>query len=250
MKNLKEQAVKRYKENKRNFSGLIQTSVRETQIYSRKDKYYASTINNKSTKDCILINTDTVSAACSIDGKNKVCVLNFASFTTPGGGFIEGAMAQEEAICHKSTLYNVLLEKMEVYMENRQNENYGMYEDKAIYSPSVLFLDEVNGHKLVDVLTCAAPNKGRALTENVSEKYIDAMMERRIEFMYDVALANQVDTLILGAWGCGVFGNNPETVCRMLVKHRPEEIKVVFAIPGGINYDAFQKVFNEMEESI
>lgn len=250
MKNLKEQAVKRYKENKRNFSGLIQTSVRETQIYSRKDKYYASTINNKSTKDCILINTDTVSAACSIDGKNKVCVLNFASFTTPGGGFIEGAMAQEEAICHKSTLYNVLLEKMDFYNENCLNENHGLYTDRAIYSPSVLFLNDVEGNKLVDVLTCAAPNKHRALTENVSDKDIDAVMERRIEFMYDVALANQVDTLILGAWGCGVFGNNPETICRMLIEHRPEEIEAVFAIPGGINYDAFQKVFDEMEDKL
>lgn len=250
MKNLKEQAVKRYKENKRNFSGLIQTSVRETQIYSRKDKYYASTINNKSTKDCILINTDTVSAACSIDGKNKVCVLNFASFTTPGGGFIEGALAQEEAICHKSTLYNVLLEKMDFYNENCLNENHGLYTDRAIYSPSVLFLNDVEGNKLVDVLTCAAPNKHRALTENVSDKDIDAVMERRIEFMYDVALANQVDTLILGAWGCGVFGNNPETICRMLIEHRPEEIEAVFAIPGGINYDAFQKVFDEMEDKL
>lgn len=99
-------------------------------------------------------------------------------------------------------------------------------------------------------ITCAAPNKHRALTENVSDKDIDAVMERRIEFMYDVAIANQVDTLILGAWGCGVFGNNPETICRMLIEHRPEEIESVFAIPGGINYDAFQKVFDEMENKL
>ena len=54
MKNFKEQAVKRYKENKRNFSGLIQTSVRETQIYSRKDKYYASTITTKAPRIAFL----------------------------------------------------------------------------------------------------------------------------------------------------------------------------------------------------
>lgn len=78
-----------------------------------------------------------------MNGGRKLCVLNFASFTNPGGGFIDGAMAQEEAICHNSTLYNILVEKMEFYNENRLNENHGLYTDRAIYSPSVLFLNNV-----------------------------------------------------------------------------------------------------------
>ncbi len=250
MINIKRKAISRYEENKKNYSGLIQTSIRESEIYEEKRNYYSSAFHNTNTAGCVLVSADTVSAACSMNGGRKLCVLNFASFTNPGGGFIDGAMAQEEAICHNSTLYNILVEKMDFYNENRLNENHGLYTDRAIYSPSVLFLNDVEGSKLVDVLTCAAPNKHRALTENVSDKDIDAVMERRIEFMYDVAIANQVDTLILGAWGCGVFGNNPETICRMLIEHRPEEIEAVFAIPGGINYDAFQKVFDEMENKL
>ena len=89
MINIKRTAISRYEENKKNYSGLIQTSIRESEIYEEKRNYYSSAFHNTNTAGCVLVSADTVSAACSINGGRKLCVLNFASFTNPGGGFID-----------------------------------------------------------------------------------------------------------------------------------------------------------------
>ena len=242
MLSLKEKAMERVNENKAKYSGLIQTAIRESSIFEEKQTY--SSASNNGRGRCMLMNTDTVTAAliaCNASECGKVAVLNFASFTNPGGGFIYGAMAQEEAICHSSTLYNVLSENKEFYEQNNSFINDGLYKDRALYTPSILFIGE-KGSRVVDVITCAAPSKTEAMSHGIPKDTIDRTMKKRIAFMYDVALSNQVDTLILGAWGCGVFGNDPEKVCKTMIAYCPKEMSVIFAIPGGINYEAFNKV--------
>lgn len=181
----------------------------------------------------------------------QLCVLNFASFTRPGGGFIKGAIAQEEALCHVSNLYNVLLAFKDEYNKNFNKSSFetGLYEDWGIFSPSVYFKFGENSDLLVNVITCPAPNY------NVYKKYCSdenlylKTLESRIKFVLDMAKVHDQEILILGAFGCGVFGND-STLVASIFKSQLRNYKfekVIFAIPdnGNGNYVAFKKVFND-----
>lgn len=157
------------------------------------------------------------------EGK-RVGVLNFASATTPGGGVIHGSSAQEEAICRCSTLYPCLnTEQMWklFYLPHRKVDN-PLYNDDCIFTSAVkVFKEDTDFPELllkkdwwdVDVITCAAPNL-RAMqgVRNISYKDLKALYLARIKKIFAVAMANKTEVLILGAFGCGAFGNPPELV--------------------------------------
>ena len=185
---------------------------------------------------------------------DKVCALNFASFKNPGGKFLEGSMAQEESLCHVSTLYNVLRAfRNTFYHDNLTRINRLLYANKAIYSPHIVFADETSTkHATCDIITCAAPNyraaakyRGVTMEENTRALY------DRCKFVLDVAAEHRVDVLILGAYGCGVFGQDPYMVAKifkhLLVDYTTKFNKVIFAIPnsghGTRNFAAFDSVF-------
>ena len=242
------QAKERYEENKSRFSGIIQTSARESVIY---DHIFEKEDNNSSIDGIKLMKTDTVSALSALVDEikmdaNKIAVLNFASDLNPGGAFMSGSMAQEEALCHESTLYNVLEMKSDFYEKNKEDQKKGLYKNRAIFSPSILFFTKT-GNIVTNVITCAAPNKHRALDGKIPESMIDYTMDMRISFMYDIAKKQDIKTLILGAWGCGVFGNDPHTVCRLLIKRRPKGMNVIFAIPDKKNFDAFTEEMHKTD---
>ena len=179
-------------------------------------------------------------------------VLNFASYKEPGGKFIEGSMAQEEALCHSSFLYNVLSQCPEYYRWNNEHKNRGFYKNRALYSPMVRFFHGENTY-VADVITCAAPNLSTARKYcHVSQQENTAALNSRIQFLLDIAEREKVDTLILGAWGCGVFGQNPEEVAHTFKNNLSERNirKVIFAIPAGNkNFETFNKVFNPQKDS-
>ncbi len=146
----------------------------------------------------------------------RVAVLNFASARNPGGGFLRGAVAQEEDLARKSGLYLCLEPHKTYYAENRAQSSY-LYTDHLIYSPSVPFIRtaemQLAAPVLVDVITSPAPNAGEVLKhEPGSHKDLASTLVRRSRDIFAVAQLNQVDTLVLGAWGCGVFRNNPQDV--------------------------------------
>lgn len=179
---------------------------------------------------------------------DKVAVLNFASYKNPGGQFLNGSMAQEEALCHDSTLYNVLVQFDDYYNWNRLNLNKALYKDRAIYSPDIIFMDK-NRTFSVDVITCAAPNYGAASKYcHVSKKENDAVLKQRIDFVFSIAIENNVDRLILGAWGAGVFKQDPYTVANFfkdaITDYRYHFKEIFFAIPRGRNgnYDIFSNI--------
>ncbi len=204
-----------------------------------------------------LVDADSVTAIYNERGKNgKMCVLNFASFKEPGGQFINGSMAQEEALCHESFLYNVLKEKTTFYEWNKKNLNYSQYKNHALYSPNVIF-ERINGGKVkCDVLTCAAPNitPARKYGFPVTEAQNSINLGNRISYILDVAEDNHVDTLILGAYGCGVFGQDPKVVCdyflHFLNSSKYMFKNVIFAIPKtkNGNYEAFKEVMEVYDE--
>ncbi|GAA2624181.1 MULTISPECIES: TIGR02452 family protein [Streptomyces] len=146
-----------------------------------------------------------------------VAALNFASARNPGGGYVRGAKAQEEALCRASALYETLLEAPEYYEVHRA-ERSTFYTDRVIHSPGVPVFRDDRGGLLetpfrVGFLTSPAPNAGtirRQEPERTAE--IPAALSRRAERVLEVAVLHGYRQLVLGAWGCGVFRNDPAQV--------------------------------------
>ncbi len=189
-------------------------------------------------------------------GSGHLAALNFASAKNPGGGFLGGAQAQEESLARSSGLYPCLLRQPQFY-ERHRNSRCLLYQHTAIFSPGVPFFVDDNGELLdepaiASVITSPAPNAG-ALANNEPAKLplVPETLRRRAEFVLQLAVAKQVDTLILGAWGCGVFRNDPSLVAdafaRLLLGNgsfATAFTKVVFAIFDKSPNSAVLKAFN------
>lgn len=193
---------------------------------------------------------DSVSAVFKYTDQNsKTTVLNFASYKQPGGMFLQGSKAQEECLCHESTLYNVLMRFEDTYYaSNKKQLNRALYQNAALYSPDVCF-ERNNNSVECDVITCAAPNFSAASKYcNVSREENTTVLESRIKFILYLAATQQVDTLILGAFGSGVFGQDAKEVAEItmkLLKHYDGVFKeVIFAVidEKSANYQAFNDV--------
>jgi len=144
-------------------------------------------------------------------------MLNFASARNAGGGFINGAKAQEEDLCRCSGLYPCLISQRGYYDANRKQES-ALYTDHLIYSPNVPWFrtrsrDDPDILILASVITAPAPNAGVVLSrESDALPKIEATLRRRAGLVLAVAAGNGPRTLLLGAWGCGVFRNDPALV--------------------------------------
>jgi uncharacterized protein (TIGR02452 family) len=146
-----------------------------------------------------------------------VAVLNFASARNPGGGYLNGAQAQEETLCRASALYACVVEVREFYDHHRANRD-PFYTDRVIHSPAVPVFRDDRGELLDEpytagFLTAAAPNAGvvlRTAPERVPE--LPRALATRAERVLETAAAHGYRRLVLGAWGCGVFQNDPAQV--------------------------------------
>ncbi|MFF4099213.1 TIGR02452 family protein [Streptomyces sp. NPDC001903] len=185
----------------------------------------------------------------------SVAVLNFASARNPGGGYVRGAKAQEEALCRASALYETLLEAPEYYEVHRAGRST-FYTDRVIHSPGVPVFRDDRGELLdtpfrAGFLTSPAPNAGtirRQEPERAGE--IPAALARRAERVLETAALHGYPRLVLGAWGCGVFRNDPAEVAeafRALLAGRFAGVfeRVVFAVldrdPGP--RETFERAF-------
>lgn len=177
----------------------------------------------------------TYEAASAYEGL-KVCVHNFASATNPGGGVTKGSSAQEECLCRCSTLYfNLNTSDMwgGFYSPHRAMQD-PIHNDDCIYTPDVVvFKSDTSEPKLlneeawykVNVITCAAPNL-RLMPSNamntgdgvkrakISDNDLYDLHVKRLTRIMDIAVAGGNEVVILGAFGCGAFENNPEVVAK------------------------------------
>lgn len=212
----------------------------------------------------VLVSADTVTALFGIKDEGRTAVLNFASYKNPGGKFMEGSAAQEESLCHASTLYNVLRSPVfnEYYAYNRTHLNNGLYLNRSIYSPDIIFFgSDGNGpyldQKNADVITCAAPNvrqfcRTADCFNPDNRNIVDETIYERCRYVLTIAEHHGVDNLILGAFGCGVFGCDPRVVSRMFkkaIRDCPVNFKqIIFAIPNNghssDNFYEFAKTFD------
>lgn len=163
-------------------------------------------------------NLSTVEAVriLAAEGKTAVGVLNFASARNPGGGFLNGAKAQEETLTISSALYPTLTAHEEYYRENRAQRSM-MYLDYGIYSPEVLFFrDEelrlTETPVKASVLTLPAVNMGQALLKGEDPEEARRVMRRRMKLALSIFAEKGAEHLVLGAYGCGVFRNDPRDV--------------------------------------
>jgi len=150
----------------------------------------------------------------------KIGVLNFASAKNPGGGFLKGTQAQEESLARSSALYKSILKCRGHYEFHRSHDSL-LYSDRMLYSPDcpVFRKDDetlLETPYLVDFITSPAPNAGELWRKQSqdAEKIREVLYERGAKLL-SLAIYNGCDALVLGAWGCGVFKNNPATVAQM-----------------------------------
>ena len=166
-----------------------------------------------------------------------MAVLAFASFTNPGGGYIQGYLGQEPTLCADSYLYNVLDKQRKWYGENRRrNINCELYRNRALVVPAVRF-DRNHVHAYADVIVAAAPNAKRARQEyRVSDDALLDALRDRIRFVLAICDELGREKLVLGAWGCENNGFDAEAVAELFRKELASgdfKVKqVFFAVPS------------------
>jgi uncharacterized protein (TIGR02452 family) len=222
-------------------------SINETRLFApgQLAKFAAVTPAPRVTPRIRVTNCTTLSAARqlhAVHGGERVALLNFASARHPGGGFLSGSQAQEESLARASGLY-ASLSRMTGYYEANRRSNSAVYTDHMIYSPLVPILRDDDDRLLddpwsVSMITAPAVNAGVVRSqepENVAR--IREVMNHRIGCVLALAAQHGQDALVLGAWGCGVFANDPCEVAELFAGHLLGKgryarafVEVVFAI--------------------
>lgn len=170
-----------------------------------------------------VVDATTAAAARRLAASGPVCALNFASAKNPGGGFLGGAKAQEEDLARCSALYTCQLTARGYYDANRACDSM-LYTDHLIYSPAVPFfrddrLDLLEQPFACSVITAPAPNAGEALRRDpAAGPAIARALARRAAMVLAAAAAEGERRLVLGAWGCGVFRNDPHAVAAVFAE--------------------------------
>ena len=205
----------------------------------------------------------TFKAASLYKNAGNVTVLNFASSRNPGGGVANGSRAQEECLCRCSTLYPCLSCKdaFELFYDVHRKELDTLYNDDIIFTPQVVVFksdEEVPANLplkdrfYVNVITCAAPNINAYIASGnaLSEETLRSVFKKRMKKILEAAAANRTDALILGAFGCGAFGNDALLVAECWKEVLPEFMHdfkavefAVYCARDNKNYMDFRRVF-------
>lgn len=161
------------------------------------------------------------------NSKEVVC-LNFASSKNPGGGFLGGSQAQEEALARASAMYPCLTKHMDMYLNNREAKRL-LYSHDMIYSKRVpVFRNDndelINEPFSTSIITSAAVNSGAVLRKKPdSEELINREMKVRARYILSLAISQGYESIVLGAWGCGVFKNEPTAVANIFFEILEDE---------------------------
>ena len=187
---------------------------------------------------------DTVSSLIKWSKFGKTAILNMASMKRPGGGVANGARAQEECLFRCSNLYHI------------PQSMYPLQLDDSIYSKDVSFVRDgdyniLDNPVMCDVITIPAINLNTDDGKSLGDKYESYMLDKMF-YMLNSALLSGCDNIILGAWVCGVFNNNPEIVAELFKETLEGDIKnyyknIVFAVINdhnsvANNYEIFKKI--------
>jgi len=231
---------------------LVQRARAGTRLYLPEDEI---TIETPEADQPVVELTRETTLVASRRLGGRVAALVFASAKNPGGGFRSGAKAQEESLARASALHASLERSADFYAFHRAQRDL-RYSDRVIYSPDVPVFRDDHGELLpqpflVSFLTAAAPNR-RALMQSRPDlaDSVTAVMRNRVTRVLQLAAAHGHRRLVLGAWGCGVFGNEPDVVARAFadaLAESPWFDQIVFAVhdsrPNQPAYRAFADIF-------
>lgn len=200
-------------------------------------------------------NESTVDAIHRIQD-SSLGVLNFASAKHPGGGFIVGSMAQEECLAYCSDLYIQQWPAGKAYYEKHTSQNNPFYTHTMFINNVTFFRDAnfnlITNPKMCKVLTSAAVNMGVAIKQGKSKKEGNVIMKSRMRKILNIFVENNCKSIVLGAFGCGVFGNSAQDVARMWKELLIDEEygyffnEVCFSVldtPRSDNYRVFETQF-------
>ena len=196
---------------------------------------------------------------------DTIGVLNFASAKQPGGGFFTGAQAQEESLTRCSALYACLSQFDDQFYGSVLPLRKGIYSNSLIASPSVPFYKSDEGEPwddivCCDVVTCAAVNYGEFSPKtSSSKKIIQETMIHRVQNVIKTFRILNTKHIVLGAWGCGVFQNDTESIAQIFINtihhlftDSPSCIRsdsiFYFAIPDSSTLDIFTKTFESFAQ--
>lgn len=200
---------------------------------------------SRSTKFNITENTrknDTISCVLSLRNEGitgEIIALNFANALFAGGGYRLGGDAQEESLCRCSLLYFAILPHTEYYNKHRVLP-FPLYSNRMLISDSVPVIRNMNGDLLTEptvctFITCAAVNRYYSKLLFIPEKKIKSVMEERINGIICAMAERNPEAIVLGAFGCGMYGNKRKVIIPMIEnainRWITDEVKVVFAQP-------------------
>lgn len=255
--------------NKPELRAAIQKSLNGQRIIWEEDPLFAAGPCHDSPAALVITPERTLGAVRKYLGSGKrICVLNFASSVTPGGGVARGMASQEESICRISTLYAAISDRATAgafydrhWEMIRSREMSRKNRDDCIFTPDVItiredtfdctLLPEKEWYE-TDVITCAAPDL-RYDDENTydpDDEELTKVFEKRWRRILSVAAQNKAEILILGAFGCGAFCNPPEVSAQAFSNVFDEfrycfetvEFAVFAQDEEDENYQAFSKI--------
>lgn len=263
---------RRYKTDPKLISSIRQ-STEEQVFISEKEAVIIPTLEKKINTSIVVSGRRSLEAAEHYAKQGKrVCVLNFASATNPGGGVINGSSAQEECLCRCTTLYPCLNTSdmwNSFYTPHRIADN-PLYNNDCIYTPNIcVFKSDTNFPEPlkseewwnVDIITCAAPNlrerpsnrmnpNAGSTSAQITSAELEKLLTARILRIFEIAVANKAEVLILGAFGCGAFKNPPELVAKVFKNVMQKFLGYFETIEYAVfhterelaNYEAFAKI--------
>lgn len=242
------------------FARNTNNTCKNTEVYSDlKAVPYSSALANVN-----FVVGGTLEIGTKYTNKYHTALLNFADGKKPGGWPELGCLTQEENLCRCTNLYEVLVSDKcdaEYYEVNKKFDGKfskmreGLCTDRVMYVPNVMIFRDDNTYELkkptyADIITCPAPS----CRFRDSSKAL-AVYEQRVEQIILSAIKNKAECLVLGAWGCGAFQQDPILIARAFVRNLNKYSgyfkKVVFAIKGtpgwglqNTSYGTFLDVFN------
>lgn len=205
----------------------------------KKNKYSLIPHNPKTGCNIYVKNLDCIQETLYLSKSGKTLLLNMASYKRPGGGVRRGAMAQEEEICRRSNL-----------LKSLDTMTYPLSMNEYIYTSNVDVFKDSN-YKLIDgglcdVITIASVNlNGLDRPSNYSE-----IMQDKIDQIFKSAVDNNCVNVVVSAFGCGVFKNDPDEVSKMFIesinKYMGYFNNICFSIlndrnSNGSNFEIFEK---------